>query len=87
MCDKDHTLHITGSGDVNDVQDGVIAIGSGGPFAFASAKALIESVPEMDAEEIAQKSMRIAADICIYTNRNFSTEILTYDPTTSKSTL
>jgi len=87
VCDKDHSLLLTGTGDVQDFQDGLIAIGSGGPYAFASAKALVETAPDMDIEEIAQKSMKIAADICIYTNHNFSMETLSYDPATSKSSV
>jgi ATP-dependent HslUV protease subunit HslV len=87
VCDKDHSLMLTGSGDVQDFPDGIIAIGSGGPYAFASAKALSQAVPDMDVEEIAQRSMKIAADICIYTNHNFVVETLTYDPATSKASV
>jgi len=87
VADKDHTLLLTGTGDIQDFQDGLVAIGSGGPYAFASAKALVQTVPDMDVEEIAQKAMKIAADICIYTNSNFSVETLTYDPATSKATV
>jgi len=85
VCDKDHSLMLTGSGDVQEFQDGLIAIGSGGPYAFSSAKALVETVPDMDIEEIAKKSMQIAASICIYTNNNFTMETLSYDTTTSKA--
>jgi len=74
VADKDNSFVITGSGDVLE-HTGIAAIGSGGGFALAAAKALLD-VPGLDASEIAKRSMEIAADICIYTNRNFTTELL-----------
>ncbi|GAQ77748.1 hypothetical protein KFL_000030270 [Klebsormidium nitens] len=75
VADKDVSLTITGNGDVLEPHDGVIGIGSGGPYALSAARALID-IPGMDAEAIARKSMTIAADVCIYTNHNFVTETI-----------
>jgi ATP-dependent HslUV protease subunit HslV len=75
VADKDHGYTLTGNGDVLEPSDGVIAIGSGGNFALAAARALM-SVPELTAEEIARRAMKIAADICIYTNENLIVEII-----------
>eukprot|EP01098_Paradermamoeba_levis_P005895 TRINITY_DN2453_c0_g1_i1.p2 TRINITY_DN2453_c0_g1~~TRINITY_DN2453_c0_g1_i1.p2 ORF type:complete len:196 (-),score=48.79 TRINITY_DN2453_c0_g1_i1:147-734(-) len=72
VADKSQLLTITGSGDVLESADGMMAIGSGGDFALASARALIDS--SLTAEEIAKKSMDIAASLCIYTNNNFTME-------------
>lgn len=71
VADKNLSLQITGNGDVLEPHDGIIAIGSGSPYALAAARALID-VPGMDARTIAQKAMSIAADACIYTNTNFT---------------
>lgn len=73
VADSDISLTITGNGDVLEPHDGVVAIGSGGPYAIAAARALID-LPNMDAETIALKAMKIAADSCIYTNHNFTME-------------
>jgi ATP-dependent HslUV protease subunit HslV len=67
VADADSTLVISGSGDVIEPDDGVIAIGSGGNFALAAAKALVKHA-DLDARAIAEESMRIAAAICVYTN-------------------
>jgi ATP-dependent HslUV protease subunit HslV len=67
VVDKDVSLVLTGNGDVLEPEDGLIAIGSGGPFALAAARALADR-DDMDAEAIARKAMAIAADICVYTN-------------------
>jgi len=75
VADKDHGYTLTGNGDVLEPSDGVIAIGSGGNYALAAARALM-SVPELTAEEIARRAMKIAADICIYTNENLIVEII-----------
>ena len=75
VADKDHSLILSGTGDVLEPEDGLIGIGSGGPYALAAARALID-VTEMDAEAIAKKAMAIAADICIYSNHNLSLEAL-----------
>ncbi len=69
VADKDTSLIITGNGDVIDPEQCLIAIGSGGPFAQAAARALLENT-EMSAREIVEKALGIAADICIYTNTN-----------------
>ena len=75
VADRDRSFTLTGNGDVLEPEDGVIAIGSGGNFALAAARALI-TVPELSAEEIARRAMGIAADICVYTNRNVIVETI-----------
>jgi len=72
VADKDISLLLAGTGDVLEPENGVAAIGSGGPYALAAARALIDS--EQDAEAIVRKSLDIAAEICIYTNRNVVVE-------------
>jgi ATP-dependent HslUV protease subunit HslV len=72
VADKDVTLILTGNGDVLEPPSGVAAIGSGGNFALAAATALFEY--EQDAEVIARKAMKVAADICVYTNENLTIE-------------
>ena len=67
VADKSVSLMLTGNGDVLEPEDGIIGIGSGGPFALAAAKALMAET-ELPAEEVACRALRIAADICIYTN-------------------
>ncbi len=67
VADKEHSLIISGNGDVIEPDDGVTAIGSGGPYAHAAAKALIK-YSDLDARSIAEEAMKIAASICIYTN-------------------
>lgn len=67
--DEEHSLLLTGTGDVIEPDNGVLAIGSGGPYAQAAALALVEN-SELDAEEICKASMRIAADICVFTNHS-----------------
>jgi ATP-dependent HslUV protease, peptidase subunit HslV len=71
VADKDITLLMSGNGDVLEPQGNILAIGSGGHFAEAAALAL-EDIPDMTAEEIALKSMKIAAKMCIYTNDSFT---------------
>lgn len=75
VADKEHIFIISGNGDVIEPEEGIAAIGSGGPFAQAAAKALFENT-ELNATEIIEKAMRIAAQICIYTNENISIEEL-----------
>ena len=75
VADRDRSFTLTGNGDVLEPEDGVIAIGSGGNFALAAARALIE-VPDLTAEQIARRAMKIAADICIYTNGNVIVETI-----------
>ena len=74
VADKDVSLVLTGQGDVLEPEDGIIAIGSGGNYALAAARALIDT--DIDAEAIARKAMKIAADICVYTNTNILVESL-----------
>ncbi len=74
VADKSVTLALTGTGDVLEPEHGVMAIGSGGNYALAAARALAET--DLDAEDIARRAMRIAADICVYTNPNVTLETL-----------
>lgn len=75
VADKTASLIITGNGDVIEPEEGLIAIGSGGPFAQAAARALLDNT-ELSAHAIVERSLNIAADICIYTNRNLTIEEL-----------
>ncbi len=75
VVSKDATLMIGGSGDVIEPTDGVIGIGSGGNYAIAAARALIAH-SDLSAREIVEQSLRIAADICVYTNQNITVETL-----------
>jgi len=72
---KDHALIISGDGDVIEPDDGIVAIGSGGPYALAAARALVANT-KMNAENIARKSLEIAGEICIYTNDQIVVETL-----------
>jgi len=74
VADVNVTLVLTGNGDVLEPEQGIVAIGSGGTYALAAARALADI--EMDAEAIARKSMAIAAEICVYTNNNLTIESL-----------
>ena len=78
VADKDASLIITGNGDVIEPEEGLIAIGSGGPFAQSAARALFDNT-KLSAKDIVQKSLNIAADICIYTNHNLTIEELDCD--------
>ena len=73
VADADHSLILSGNGDVLEPEDGLIGIGSGGPFALSAARALITE-NSVNAEQIALRSMKIAADMCIYTNENITIE-------------
>ena len=75
VADKNSTLIITGAGDVLEPEFGIAAIGSGGAYAQAAARALLENT-EHGPEAVVRKSLEIAGDICIYTNRNFTIETL-----------
>jgi ATP-dependent HslUV protease subunit HslV len=75
VADAETSLIITGNGDVIEPEDSLIAIGSGGPFAQSAARALLDST-ELDAKDIVERSLGIAADICIYTNNNLTIEEL-----------
>ena len=72
VADKENSFIISGTGDVLEPEDGIIGIGSGGNYALAAAKVLIES--DLGAEEIARKSIKIASDICVFTNNNVTVE-------------
>ncbi len=74
VADRSVSLVLTGTGDVLEPENGVIGIGSGGSFALAAARALIDQ--DLEAEVIAERAMTIAADICVYTNTNFVIETL-----------
>jgi ATP-dependent HslUV protease subunit HslV len=75
VADREATLLVSGTGDVIEPEAGVIAIGSGGPFAQAAARALNENT-ELDPADIVEKSLSIAADICVYTNHHRTIEVL-----------
>jgi ATP-dependent HslUV protease subunit HslV len=75
VADIDRSFTLTGNGDVLEPEDGVIAIGSGGNYALSAARALI-TIDGLSAEEIARRAMKIAADICVYTNTNVTVEVL-----------
>jgi len=75
VADAEVSLVLTGTGDVLEPERGIIGIGSGGVYALAAARALID-VEGIDAEEIARRAMAIAADICVYTNTNLTVESL-----------
>jgi len=72
VADKEKSFIISGTGDVLEPEDGLIGIGSGGNYALAAAKVLIET--KMTAEEIAKKSIKVASEICVFTNNNITTE-------------
>lgn len=74
VADASTSLIISGTGDVLEPEHGIIGIGSGGNYALCAARALIDG--DLDAEEIAKRAMKIAADICIYTNENITMETL-----------
>jgi ATP-dependent HslUV protease subunit HslV len=75
VADKESILVLSGTGDVIEPDDGIAAIGSGGSYALAAARALVHNT-DMDAADIAEKAMKIAADICIYTNDQIKLETL-----------
>lgn len=74
VVDEEVSLVLTGNGDVLESDDGILAIGSGGNYALAAARALLDQ--KLDAQAVARKAMGIAADICVYTNNNLTVEIL-----------
>ncbi len=75
VVDRNTSLILTGGGDVLEPEDGIIGIGSGGNFALSAARALID-IPDLSAEDILRKSMKIAGDLCVYTNHNVIIETL-----------
>ncbi|RYY04825.1 MAG: ATP-dependent protease subunit HslV [Gammaproteobacteria bacterium] len=77
VADKEASLIITGNGDVIQPEDDLIAIGSGGNYAQAAARALLEN-SDLDARAIVEKGLKIAGDICVFTNNNLTIEVLDY---------
>jgi len=75
VADRDTSLIVSGTGDVIEPEDGLVAIGSGGPFALSAARALLAHT-ELDAKAVATEALKIAGDICIYTNGNIVVEEL-----------
>jgi ATP-dependent HslUV protease subunit HslV len=75
VADRDYSLIITGNGDVLEPEQGIVAIGSGGAYAQSAARALLENT-ELPPVDVVRKSLEIAGDLCIYTNRNFTLETL-----------
>ena len=76
VADKEHTLILSGTGDVIEPDDGAAAIGSGGAYALSAARALLRHSDELDAESVVRAAMGIAAEICVYTNDNLTVETL-----------
>ena len=74
VADKEKSFIISGTGDVLEPEDGIIGIGSGGNYALAAAKVLIDT--DMKAEEIAKKAIKVASEICVFTNNNITMEKL-----------
>jgi ATP-dependent HslUV protease subunit HslV len=75
VADRKSTFLLSGTGDLIEPDDGIVAVGSGGPFALAAARALARH-SSLDARQIAEEAMRVASDICIYTNPNLTVEEL-----------
>ena len=75
VADRDHSFIVSGTGDLIEPDDGLIGIGSGGPYALAAARALIAHT-ELDAQRVVSEAMRIAAGICVYTNEHIAVEVL-----------
>ena len=75
VADREHSLVITGNGDVLEPEQGIVAIGSGGAYAQSAARALIENT-ELDPKDIVSKALGIAGDLCIYTNHHHTIEVL-----------
>ncbi|MCK4461260.1 MAG: ATP-dependent protease subunit HslV [candidate division Zixibacteria bacterium] len=76
VTDKKHIFLLSGTGDVIEPDDGIIAIGSGGPYALAAARALLKANPKLTAEKVVCQAMEIAADICIFTNHKITVETI-----------
>jgi ATP-dependent HslUV protease subunit HslV len=75
VADREHSFIVSGTGDVIEPDDGLIGIGSGGPYALAAARALVAH-SDLDAKSIAAEAMRVAASICVYTNEHVTVEVL-----------
>ena len=76
VTDKKHIFLLSGTGDVIEPDDGIIAIGSGGPYALAAARGLLKANPKLTAEKVVHQAMGIAADICIFTNHQITVETI-----------
>ncbi len=76
VTDKDHIFLVSGNGDVIEPDDGIVAIGSGGSYALAAARALLFANPRLSADKIARQALEIAADICVFTNKQITVETL-----------
>ncbi len=76
VADANTSLILSGTGDIIEPDDGVLGIGSGGPMATAAARGMLALAPDMEAGEIVRRALEIAADICVYTNKNISVETL-----------
>lgn len=76
VADRQHIFLISGNGDVLEPDDGIVAIGSGGPFALAAARGLIDANSKLSARKVAERSLEIAAGICVYTNNQISVEVI-----------
>jgi len=77
VADKEHSLIITGNGDVLDPEHGIATIGSGGAYAYSAAKALLDH-SELSAENIVREALKIAGDVCIYSNQNHTVETISW---------
>jgi ATP-dependent HslUV protease subunit HslV len=75
VADKESLLMVAGNGNVIEPDDGVAGIGSGGPYALAAARALVENT-DLSAEEVARRALSIAADICVFTNHEITLEVV-----------
>jgi ATP-dependent HslUV protease subunit HslV len=76
VADRSTLLVLSGTGEVIEPDDGIAAVGSGGAYALAAARALSGALPDIDAEELVRRSLNIAADICVYTNHHLTVEVL-----------
>lgn len=85
VVDKDTSLTLTGNGDVLQSEDGIIAVGSGGLYALSAARALTSLENDMDAEEIGKRAMKVASDLCVFTNENYTIETLEVGSKDSKN--
>lgn len=76
VMDTEHLLLLSGSGEVIEPDDGILAIGSGGSFALSAARALVKHAPQLEAKQIAQSALEIASEICVFTNGNIIVDAL-----------
>jgi ATP-dependent HslUV protease subunit HslV len=76
VLNSSHVFLISGNGDVIEPDDGIVAIGSGGPYALATARGLLHANPRISTEKLVRTSLEIAADICVYTNKNITVEMI-----------